>query len=774
MNDYTVVGKPLPRIDGPALASGQALYSVDIALPGMLYGKILRSPYPHARVLNINIDKAKKLSGVREVITAKETPRLPFWTQFGAQVTYTDKCPLADERVRFVGDEVAAVAAIDEEIAEQALELIQVDYQELAAVFDPEIAMGPGAPDISGKGSNIAWEIHQNIGDFQAGFDQSDYIREDRFTTQPVTHFCLEPHNCVASFGAEGKVTIWSSTQAPYNIRGSVSQSLSIPVSQVRVITPAVGGGFGGKGGAFSHEVCAVLLSQKTGRPVKIVLARDEIVNATRVRHPHILDMKTGAKKDGTLMAEQVRLISDNGAYANLGGLGLLLAVTFLTGPFRVPNMKCDAYQVYTNNPMGGAMRGYGKAQTHFAINCHLDMIARDLGIDTAELMIKNGARPGETMPNGFRITSCGLAQCITEASKAAGLKKVLSGKKSQGVGIAAYTYQTGLDRDPRTSSSAVVKVHEDGGISLLTGAVDIGQGCRTALAQIVAEEFGVGLDDVRWVLQDTELTPLDIGTFSSRVTFWAGNAVKAAAADAKKQLFQIMADKLEANPVDLVAKDKKVYVKGSPDRGIPMAEAVLACQLATQGRPIIGRGYYSRPPNPWNPRTGQGNISEAYSYGANLAEVEVDHETGEVKILRLIMAHDCGFAINPMAVEGQLEGCALMGMGFAFSEELLRDRELTMNPSFLDYKIPVSLSAPEIETILVETIDPEGPFGGKEAGEGLLLSIAPAVSNAIYDAVGIRVKSLPITPEKILKALESKGYEQPRIPAKRANDIPP
>lgn len=751
-----MIGRRLPKTDAASKASGASAYLSDISLPNMLYGKILRSPYPHAKIVRIDSSKAEKLPGVNAVVTGKEVGAVPFGIQMAQHYTFSDKLPLAVDKVRFVGDEMAALAAISEDVAEEALGLIEVEYEQLTPVFDPEEAMTLAAPRVNGKDNNIAWEIHLNLGDIDQGFSESDYIREDRFVLQPVAHCPLEPHGCVALLDKEGRVSIWSTSQAPHRVRVTVSQLLNLPASKVRVITPAIGGGFGSKAGVFSPDVCAVLLARKTARPVKISLTREEVFATTRVRHPEIIDIKTGVKKDGSLLAQNVRIVSDNGAYTALGAVGLCNSVAFLNSPFKIPNLKCDAYLVYTNKPMGGAMRGYGVPQVRFAADSQLDMIAEDLGLDTAQLMLKNAVRTGDVLANGFNISSCGLEQCIKEATAPAGWSAFKARRKpGHGIGIGCHTYLCGANRDPVNGFSALVRIHEDGGISLFTGAVDVGQGSSTVLAQIAAEEFGVLLEDIRVVPQDTEVTPLAQGTYSSKVTFWEGNAVKTAAADARQQLFQLVADKLEANPADLSAKDRTIYVKGSPEKGMKIAEAIQAYQLANQGKPLLGRGHYNHPVYPVDHDTSLGNNAPAYSFGCTVAEVEVDKETGKVKLVKLTIAHDCGIALNPMAVEGQLEGACLMGMGYALSEQLLREQGVTMTPSFVDYKLAFAADAPKIQTFIVETTDPGGPFGAKEVGEGPIVSIAPAIINAIYDAVGIRIKTLPASSEKSLKELE-------------------
>lgn len=758
MEEHGAVGARLPRIDGLPLATGQANFSCDISLPGTLYGKVLRSPLPHARVLNIDTSKAERLPGVKAVVIGKDTSGLTYtyWVEL-LDPTVMDKHPLAMDKVRHVGDEVAAVAAVDEETALAALELIQVDYEELPAVFDPEEAMKPEAPLIHEKERNVSIEIHLVHGDVEKAFSQSDHIREERFVSPPISHCVLEPHNCLAHFDSSGKLVIWSATQSPISIRTHLSRLLGLPPSQVRVITPHVGGGFGCRAEMIGFEYSAALLSMKTGRPVRVSLERDEVFYASRVRHPEVIYLKTGVKKEGVIQAQKVKLIMNNGAYNGWGPVGLFLSTTFLSAPFRLPNFQCDSYLVYTNNAVGGPMRGFGAPQVRFAADSHLDMIARELGLDTAEFMLRNAIKAGDRHDH-FNVTSFGVSETIGKAIQAAGWKEK-RGKlpKGRGIGLGCHVHESGVNRNPYMSYTAQVRVHDDGRLTLLTGAIDVGQGARTVFAQIVAEEFGVRPEDVTVALQDTDITPLDHGTFSSRVTFWSGNAVKAAAADARRQLFEVMADKLEANIEDLVARDRKVFVKGSPDKAIPMDLAISTWQRERSGDSIIGRGLFALPVDHINLLAGEGRHSSPLSSGATVAEVQVDLETGHVTVLSLITAHDCGRALNPMSVEGQIQGAALMGMGYALTEELLWEKGSTMNPSFLDYRLPTSVDMPEMVPIIVESPDKLGPFGAKECGEGPLISLAPAIANAIYDAVGVRVRELPITSEKILTALEGR-----------------
>jgi 4-hydroxybenzoyl-CoA reductase subunit alpha len=763
MSEQSVVGQRLPPIDSGVKATGEAQYSSDITLAQMLHGKVLRSPYPHALIKKIDVSRAERLPGVKAVITAADTFGVKY-SVFSPKVypELQDKQALAVDKVRHIGDEVAAVAAVDEDSALEALELIDVDYQELDAVFEPIEATEPGAPLIHEKERNISWESNLDVGDVEKGFAQADHIREDRFTTQRMSHCPLETHSCVAAFDSSGRVTIWSANQAPYRIRMFLARVLKIPESKVRVIVPAQGGGFGCRAELFPHEVCSALLSQKSSRPVKIALDREEVFSATRYRHPMIIDLKTGVTREGVITSRQSRIIVDNGAYNSTGPISAQLCMTFLHGVYRVPNIKSDSLLIYTNNQPSGPMRGHGGFQARFACDSHMDMIAEDLGIDTAELMLKNAVGPDETLAHGLKISSCGLKECMGKSSSGINWKdKRRKREEHKGVGLASHAFISGVNQDPYVCHSALVKVHEDGGISLLTGVSDCGQGCNTILSQIVAEEFGVRLEDIRFVTPDTEVTPLDRGSWSSRVTLWTGNAVKAAAADAREQLFKIIADKLEANPSDLVAKDRLVYVAGSPEKGLPIDEAIKYAQLASEGRPIIGRGHFTQPFDHPHLRSALGNQSLAYSFGSTGAEVKVDPATGRVQLLRLIISHDCGRAINPMTVEGQLQGCAVMGAGGTLTEDLIIKKGQVLSPSFLDYRMPTAVDFQEIDCAIVESFEPNGPYGAKESGEGTILSVTPAITNALYDAIGVRITDLPLTPEKVLSALEGKQIKQ-------------
>ena len=755
MAQYSLIGKRVPRVDGPAKATGRSLYTDDMVLPHMLYGKVLRSPLPHALILNIDASRAERLPGVKAFIAGRDTLGLKYGSARAWPETW-DKHALAMDKVRHIGDEVAAVAAIDEDTAEEALELIKVDYEELSAVFDPEEAMQEGAPIIhEGFKNNVSSMQEVGYGDVEKGFAESDYIREDRFTSSSISHAYMEPRVALASLEPDGRLTVWTCTQAPYVVRGLLAMTLGMREGDIRLIKPPMGGGFGGKTEMSSHEFSACLLSIRTGRPVKIGWTRKEELSFGRRRHAIVLDVKTGVKRDGTLVARQCRNFLDGGAYIGQGR-----QVTFLSGtnpalPYNLPHYKYQGIRVYTNKPPASAVRGFGAPQVYFALESQLDMIAEDLGIDPIELRLKNASEPGRVVPGITKISSCGFKECLERVAEASGWKE-RRGKlpPNRGLGIGCFAYTSGATFNwfqiKQGLSNAEIVAHDNGTVTLLTMAADIGQGSDTVLTQICAEVLGLRMEDVKLVTADTELTPIDAGSWGSRVTFMAGHAVLRAAEDVKRDLFEAAAQRLNILVTDVLeAKDGHIYLTRKPERRISFADAVAAAQIAKGGRPVIGRGSYT-------PK-GKGALLPAVSFGAQVAEVEVDRETGQVKVLKLTTAHDCGVALNPTAVEGQIDGGIHMALGQALSEQMVTDRGEPVNTTFLDYKIFSALDMPKAETIAVETYEPEGPFGAKEASEGLAIPTVPAIANAICNATGVRVKGLPITPEKLLWALREK-----------------
>ena len=781
MGELSVVGKGIPKVDAQVKATGQAKYAVDVVLPRMLHGKFLRSPYAHARILSIDTSKAEKLPGVKKVITAKDLP------EGNCGIFVLDQPPLARDKVCYVGDEVAAVAAETEEIAEEALDLIKVEYERLPAVFDPEQAMKPDAPIIHEKFSeyfkvrgepkvekgirNVASTTHQEAGDVEKGFAEADYVFEGRFKTQYVAHTCMEPHACVASFDADGKVTVWSSTQSVTFFRFEVATLLKIPMHKVRVIQTFTGGGFGSKVDPIPLDFCCVALSKMTGRPVRMVYSRKEEFVAARGRFPYIIDIKTGVKKDGTITARKVRTICDNGAYADMGP-GTVQWGGHLHGSlYRIKNYCMDAVTVYTNKAYGTAFRGYGNNQNHFAGESQIDIIAERIGMDPVELRLKNATQTGDVTASGALILSCGLSESIKKVStemakwreeiQREGVKD--SGVKRRGIGLACFAHASSSRFLPTCDadfSAAYVRLNEDGSVHLAAGSNDIGQGSSTVMVQIAAEELGVRPEDIEIISADTEAAPLSLGSWASRETVMGGNAVIGAAKDAKRQLFEVAAKKLEANPADLEARDRRIYVKGSPERGMSIAEAVLASIYTHGGQAVIGKAHFDADDEIPDSETGVGDMAQNYPFGAQAVEVEVDTEIGKVEVLRVAAAHDLGRAINSMLSEGQIEGGVVQAIGYALTEEIVFDNQGKItNPNFGDYRIYTALDAAiPVKSFFVEPIDPKGPFGAKGLGECTMIPTPPAIANAIYDAVGVRIKELPITPEKILKLLEEKG----------------
>ena len=763
MNDFQLIGKRLPRIDGRDKVTGKALFSGDLTLPGMLCGMILRSPLSHAKILSVDPSRALRVPGVKAVVTGEETLKVKYGV-ISRSPKFMDERPLAVEKVRFIGDEVAAVAAVDADTALEALDLIRVEYEELPAVFDPKEAQGRAAPVIHDHApGNISREFHLEKGDVEKGFDQSDLVREDVFSTQSAIHAYLEPHAALAHWDLNGKLTLYTSTQTPYYVQQHLALTLSMNPDRIRVIKPFVGGGFGGKSdGMAALDYCAALLSRKAGRPVKIVYSRDEEFTAARRKHPVVITMKTGVKKDGTILSRQCKAVLDGGAYCSLGPLTTVLVGTFQTLPYRIENFKYDGYRVYTNKPPCGAMRGHGGPQAHFAQDVQMDMIAEELGMNPVDLAMKNGLRTGDVSAADFNIISSAFPECVEKVSRETRFRerrtsRHLEGHRAFGIGLGCGGFPSGagfyFTHTTSAHSSVIIKAGEGGGLTVFTGASDIGQGSDSIITQIVAEVLGLSMGDVHITSADTEITPPDMGTYSSRVTVAAGNAALRAARAAKEEVFRVVAKRLEASPEDLIASQGRIFVKGSRDMGVTFPEAVNLYQSENGGAPLVVRGSYNSPDK----------MSPTYSFGAYVAEVEVDLRTGEVKILKVTVGHDCGQPLNPMSVEGQIEGCIVMGMGYALSENLVFEKGQTLNPSLLGYRMPSANQVPEITIHHVVSQDPEGPFGAKETGEGSLDPITPAIANAVYNATGIRIKDLPITPEKILRELKrkQKGHEK-------------
>ena len=754
MGKKSVVGRSLPRTEAVNKVRGSAQYAGDILLPGMLQAKILRSNLPHAQILNIDTSEALKVKGVKGIITGKDT-----LGKTAGPLRYheklMDECPVAVDKVRYIGDPVAAIAAVNEDAAEEALEKIKIDYQELPAVFTIDEAKQAGAPLVhEGREGNISRKIKFNFGDLEQSWIDSYHIREDTYETRSNQHVPLEPHGCVAYFETQDRLTIWSSSQVPYFLRSDLARTLGMDESKIRVILPFVGGGFGGKAdGVYASDFCASLLSRKTGKPVKLIYSREEEFIAGRRRHPIKIYLKTGVKKDGTITGRYASCELDGGAYNGFGPATAMLCGVFLNLPYRYQAFRYEGRRYYTNNPVSSAMRGHGAPQVHFASDLQLDQIAVDIGMDTVEIRLKNALETGETTLNGMKILSSGFKDCIEQVIKKSNWR-VKKGNlpKNHGIGIACSSFPSGqgfrLHPEIPTYSSAVIRLNEDGSIAVLSGAADSGQGSDTLLMQIAAEELGVEPEVVRFVRADTDITPSDLGNFSSRETVFAGNAVKAAAAKVKQQLAAFIGDLWQVNAEDLTFFGGEIFVEGYKNIVISFQEAGKKLLESRMGEPIVGEGRYD-PPDKLN--------YETYTFGAQVTELKVDPESGKIDILRIINSHDCGKAVNPMAVEGQIQGSVHMGLGFAISEEMLLEQGRVMNPSLLDYHIYQCGQMPAIDAIHVTSDDPEGPFGAKESGEGTMGPIAPSIVNAVYDAAGIRINSLPLKPGKVFKKLKEK-----------------
>lgn len=776
---YKVIGQPLPKVDVYGKVTGRALYADDISLPRMLHAGLLRSPHPHARILSIDTRKALELPGVLAVITGEDLPR-----KFGILPSSQDEYALAIDKVRYVGDPVAAVAALDPELLEEALKLIQVEYEVLPALMSIDEALAHPEVKINDEAriGNIHKAVSYEFGDMEAGFAQADYIREDWFYYEGNNHAPLEEHACVASWEPQpgdpvgGKLTLWSSTQTPHYVHRELSKVLDLPRSHVRVIAPHVGGGFGGKSDPFAHEICAAELSRRTGRPVKISCTREEVFLLHRGRHPVKMWIKTGVTEDGRLTAMHFRSFLDGGAYGSYG-----IATTYYTGAlqtvtYQLPCYKFEGMRLFTNKPPCGPKRGHGTTQPRCAVEVHLDKLARELAIDPLELRKRNLIEPYTYTVNGLRITSCALEECLDQVTKKAGWDEFRAArlqaptKAAQnghsvsslryGMGLAASSYICGAGRpiywNDLPHSAVQIRLDRGGGVTVYCGSTDIGQGSTSILAYIAAEELGILPGRIHVETADTTLTPVDLGSYSSRVTFMAGNAALSAARKLREQLVEAAAVHLQVPAERIVLENETLYDEADPGVSLTFTQAIE--QAEARFGALVAAGSYAPPEGIHGDYKGAGvGPSPAYSYSTCVARVAVDIETGELLVEKLWLAHDIGQAINPLLVAGQVEGGAYMGYGEAVMEQQIFRKGRHKIPSLLDYKLATTLDTPELETILVSHPDLEGPFGGKEAGQGPLNPVIPAIVNAVYDAIGVRIDSTPITSDKILRALKYK-----------------
>jgi 4-hydroxybenzoyl-CoA reductase alpha subunit len=765
MAELSVIGQRVPRVDAREKVTGQAKYAADYSLPDMLWCKLLRSPYPHARILNIDTSKAEKLPGVKGIVTGRD---FGGWS-WGWMPATRDEAPLAVEKVRYMAEAVAGVAAVDEDIAEEATGLIKVEYEELPGVFDPEEAMKDGAPKVHDYvKNNISVEYHWNFGDVEKAFAESHLVREDRFRTARATHGYLEPPAILAYYDPTGYITVWASKQSPYFHYRHLAACFKVPLSRVRVIQPFIGGGFGGtKNDSLGGDFCAVLLSKITGKPVKYIESMEEELATSRRRHSMIVYSKMGVDKDGLLKAVQQRVVADGGGYTAIGPLSMYL-VGFMTAiPYKLPSFKYDGYRAFTNNPIGAAMRGHGVTHSRFAAEIQMEMLAEELGIDPVEMRLRNAIdnpKPGETYETVNRVTieTCGLKQAIKEAVKDPLWRDrdktpKKEGAISWGVGLSGTSYSGGARQMGHQACAAIIRLCEDGTVNLITGATDCGQGSDTVLCMIAAEELGIKLDDVAIKRVDTAYTPVDPGSYGSRVTILAGQATQKAARQVKKQLLEVAAKNWQVKPEDIEIRLGEVSVKSDPSKKMPFIKlARIACYSGT-GAVILGTGYSDYGITFLDLTNGIGNGACNYSFTAHTARVGVDMETGQITTTDFTIASDCGRLLSPIQAEGQIEGGAIQGLGQALYEDFIMDMGKTLNPTFLDYKMPHALDVPNIKLIDIVTDDPFGPFGAKETSEGSIVSAPPAVVSAIHDATGIWFKELPVTPENVIKALKEK-----------------
>jgi xanthine dehydrogenase molybdenum-binding subunit len=754
MREFNVIGKRIPKIDAAQKAMGRAEYIQDVKMPGMLYGKILYSKHAHARILKMDISKAKALPGVYAILTGEDVPekmRMGF---------YKDNPPLKKDKVFSFRDEVAAVAAKTPEIAKKALDLIEIEYEVLPGIFDPEKAMEKDSPLVhENTKSNVLklpWKLH--YGDVDKAEKEAAFVVEGRFTTTWVTHCCMGTSGALASFDASDNLTIYTNTQIPSLAQKDFLEALKamgLKNKRARVIKPIIGGGFGSKLDTYAYEHIAILLAHKCRKPVKIVFERPEEFMATSTRQPTVTHIKQGCDKNGKLLFRDIRMVLDNGAHTSWGATTPSVMMMPITSLYRVENVRYDAKCVYTNNTYSQAMRGYGNPQATFAIESNIDMLAEKAGIDPIEFRRINRNHPGDVTPQNFKITTCGLDLCLDAVEKQ--LRKSGAKEKGVGIGVASLIHVGGGARIYKSDGCGVIiKMDDYGKASVFTGGTDMGQGLDNITAQIVAEELGLLVEDVHVVHSDTDVCPWDVGAHASRSTFVAGNAALGAAKKIKAQLLELASKALNTPPESLEMRDRLIFVPEDPEKSMAIDKLLRKTHFSPGGTMLVSDHFF----DPVNENLGpdyKGNMSMTYTFGVHGVRVKVDEETGKVEVLEYIAAHDVGRAINPLLLEGQVYGGVVMGLGYALSEEVMMKDGKNMNANFRDYKLFTAKDAVKILAPVIETPDDDGPFGAKGIGEPGCVPTAPAVANAIYDAVGVRITTLPITPEKVLAALKEK-----------------
>jgi 4-hydroxybenzoyl-CoA reductase subunit alpha len=755
--EYRLIGTRIPYIEGPLKVTGRAEYTDDIKRPGQLIARLLRSPWPHARLRSIDVSAARAMPGVAAVLTGERYP-----TPFGVLPITHDETAIAVGKVRYIGDIVAAVAAVDEATADRALQVIRVDFEPLPEYSDPIAGTIPVAEPIHQRGlhgTNVQKEVVQHFGDVDAAFAQSHDSVRVRGTFAGVTHAFTEPMATIAEASPDGRLTVWSATQVPHYLHRALSEVLGIPMHRIRVIKPEVGGGFGGKSDPLPHEIACAALSIETGRPVKLLFDREDVFVTNHGRHPTQNDVRIAVDADGKILAYDIEALIDGGAWSSFGTVTTYYNGVLSMGPYRVPNFRYRGRRVYTTKPPSGAMRAHGGTNIRYSVELALDEIAERLGIDPFDLRERNALPPHSTTVNQFRITSTSFVKCLKAARERSGWdRKFRQLPYGRGVGLGCGFYISGSNSPihftPKMPQCTVhLKADMDGGIAVHCMQADIGQGSNTLLAAIVAEVVGVDLDRVHVVRVDSDVSPVDIGSYSSRVTFMMGNAARQAAESLRDQLLTAASHRLGYPTEQLRAGHEKIEVRHRLDVSIPYIEALHGAMERSGA--LIASGAYTSPPMGGDFKGARAGTAPAYSFAAYVAEVDVDVETGVYKVEKVWAAFDCGRALNRLAVEGQIEGSIHMGLGQLMGESMNYRGSRLMNPSLLEYKIPMPQQMPEVECLLVGDDDPEGPFGGKEAGEGPLIATLPAAGNALYDAVGVRFHELPITPEKVVRGIE-------------------
>jgi CO/xanthine dehydrogenase Mo-binding subunit len=752
-DDFKIIGKRAVRSDYLAKVTGKARYTADLKLPKMLTAKVLRSPFPHAKILGIDLSRALKLKGVKAAVSGFDT----YGVKWGVFRYTQDHAMLPTDKVRYVGEDVAAVAAVDEETALEALSLIKVDYEPLPAVFDPEEAMKEGAPLIHDQyKNNINIHVHIDVGEVDKAMKEAFLVREDTFKAAGEAYAMMEPYAVVASY-SNGYLDIWMPNAGPHVRAKALSNLLKMPLNRVRVRHINSGGAFGGRSEISPGDLVASLLSIKAGRPVKLTLSREENAVSTRQVHDIIATVKTGMKKDGTILAKDFRVIYDGGAYSSTGPIATSIPFYVYEECYRFPNVRYNGFRVFTNKGIRGMYGCHGRA--FLAGNeAQMDLMAKELGLDPMEVRLKNGIKAGEVTATKSRITSCGLAETIKEAAeKTDFVKRWPRPKKGKGIGMGCVAIMCGFPMGFRSGSSCYVKLNDDGHATIVTGLVDNGQGNESMVIQVASEVLGIPMQDINLVNADTEVTNLDPGAYSQAAAFVGANAVKVACENARKRLVAIAAEKLgvEENDVDL--KDRMAYSRTTPDKKMPISWIVR--EAFFRGEPIAATGSFF--PNidferewvsrPW------GQMAGTFSFGTSVAEVEIDQKTGKITVPRFVAAHDCGRPINPMAVEGQMEGSIQQAGIAAITEGNLWSKGFLLNPDLLEYKVPLACDMPEIETIIISSIDPAGPFGAKEGGLTIRMNAYSAVACAVANATGEVFRELPLTPDRVMEIIEKK-----------------